>query len=42
MSSIADRIKIMTNGTSRDIIPSVQVLINCGHAGSCNGATSVD
>lgn len=21
----------------RDIIPSVQALINCGHAGSCNG-----
>lgn len=37
ISSIADRIKIMTNGTSRDVIPSVQALINCGHAGSCNG-----
>jgi hypothetical protein len=37
MSSIADRIKIATNGTMRDVIPSIQVLINCGHAGSCNG-----
>jgi len=40
MSSIADRIKIQTNGTQRDIIPSIQVLINCGHAGSCNGGDS--
>jgi hypothetical protein len=40
MSSIADRIKIMTNGTMRDVIPSVQVLINCGTAGSCNGGDS--
>lgn len=37
VSSIADRIKIATNGTTRDVIPSVQALINCGHAGSCNG-----
>ena len=37
VSSIADRIKIATNGTQRDVIPSVQALINCGHAGSCNG-----
>lgn len=21
----------------RDVIPSIQVLINCGHAGTCNG-----
>jgi cathepsin X len=40
MSSIADRIKIATNGTMRDVIPSIQVLINCGHAGSCNGGDS--
>jgi len=39
-SSIADRIKIATNGTQRDVIPSVQALINCGHAGSCNGGNS--
>jgi len=37
VSSIADRIKIMTGGKQRDVIPSVQVLINCGTAGSCNG-----
>ena len=29
-SSIADRIKIANNGTKRDVIPSVQALINCG------------
>lgn len=40
ISSIADRIKIATNGTMRDVIPSVQVLINCGHAGTCNGGDS--
>lgn len=39
-SSIADRIKIATNGTQRDIIPAVQVLINCGDAGTCNGGDS--
>jgi len=40
MSSIADRIKIMTNGTQRDVIPSIQVMINCGDAGTCNGGDS--
>lgn len=43
MSSIADRIKILTNGTKRDVIPSIQVMINCGHAahaGSCHGGDS--
>ena len=40
VSSIADRIKIMTNGTQRDVIPSVQAMINCGDAGSCNGGDS--
>jgi cathepsin X len=39
-SSIGDRIRIMTNGTQRDNIPSVQALINCGSAGSCNGGDS--
>lgn len=39
-SSIADRIKIATNGTQRDIIPSIQALINCGNAGTCNGGDS--
>jgi C1A family cysteine protease len=39
-SSIADRIKIATGGKYRDVIPSVQALINCGSAGSCNGGDS--
>ena len=40
MSSIADRIRIATNGTARDVIPSIQALINCGNAGTCNGGDS--
>jgi len=40
MSSLADRIMIQTNGTQRDVIPSIQVMINCGTAGSCNGGDS--
>lgn len=40
MSSLADRISIMTNGTTRDVIPAIQVMINCGTAGSCNGGDS--
>ena len=39
-SSIADRIKILTNGKQRDVIPAVQTLINCGTAGTCNGGDS--
>jgi cathepsin X len=39
-STIADRIKIATKGQQRDVIPSVQALINCGSAGSCNGGDS--
>jgi hypothetical protein len=33
LSSIADRIKILTKGQQRDVIPSAQALINCGNAG---------
>jgi cathepsin X len=40
MSSIADRIKIASNGTQRDVIPAIQVMINCGNAGTCNGGDS--
>jgi cathepsin X len=40
-SSVADRIKIMTKGKQRDIIPSIQNIINCGTAGSCNGGDSL-
>lgn len=39
-SSIGDRLKIQSKGIDRDVIPSVQALINCGHAGSCNGGNS--
>ena len=39
-SSIADRLKIQTKGKKRDIIPSVQALINCGDAGTCDGGDS--
>ncbi len=24
----------------RDVIPSIQVLLNCGHAGTCHGGDS--
>ena len=40
-SSIADRMKIASKGKNRDVIPSVQALINCGNAGSCNGGDSL-
>ncbi len=36
-STVADRIKIKTKGVKRDVIPAVQVLLNCGTAGSCGG-----
>ena len=39
-SSIADRLKIMSKGKQRDVIPSVQAMINCGNAGTCNGGDS--
>ena len=39
-SSLGDRLKIQSKGVDRDVIPSVQALINCGHAGSCNGGNS--
>lgn len=37
VSTIADRLKIASKGKERDIIPAVQVLLNCGTAGSCSG-----
>lgn len=39
-SSIADRLKIQAKGKKRDIIPSIQALINCGDAGTCQGGDS--
>ena len=27
-------------GQKRDVIPSIQVLLNCGHAGTCSGGDS--
>jgi len=38
VSSLADRMKI--GGVKRDVIPSIQVLLNCGTAGSCHGGDS--
>jgi cathepsin X len=37
VSTIADRIKIGSGGLLRDVLPSIQVLLNCGTAGSCGG-----
>jgi hypothetical protein len=37
MSSLADRIKIASKGKGREVIPSVQEIINCGDAGNCQG-----
>jgi cathepsin X len=39
-STVGDRIKMSTKGFGRDVIPSIQALINCGSAGSCNGGDS--
>jgi cathepsin X len=36
-STLADRMKIGSNATLRDVMPSIQVLLNCGTAGSCGG-----
>jgi cathepsin X len=37
-STIADRIKIKSKGMQRDVIPSIQVMLNCGKlVGSCGG-----
>lgn len=50
-STIADRIKIGRHqrgdkavavpGYSRDVMPSIQAIINCGDAGSCHGGDSL-
>jgi len=37
VSTIADRMKILSKGLQKDVIPSIQVLLNCGTAGSCGG-----
>lgn len=37
MSALADRIKIARGGMGTDILLSVQHLMNCGTAGTCNG-----
>ena len=41
LSSIADRIKIASKGAGRDVVPAVQVMIDCGDAGTCNGGDSM-
>jgi len=42
MSSVADRINLMSNRTVTDIIPSIQAIINCGDAGDCGGGWDSD
>ena len=37
MSSLADRLKLASKGKGREVIPSIQDMINCGDAGNCNG-----
>merc|ERR1711990_734173 len=37
ISALGDRVKIARNAKGIDINPSVQHLLNCGTAGSCNG-----
>jgi len=39
VSALADRIKIARGGKGADINPSIQHLLNCGTAGSCNGGS---
>lgn len=37
-STLADRLKIQSNGKQLDIIPSIQMILNCGKmVGSCSG-----
>lgn len=42
MSSVADRINLMSKRKVIDLIPSIQAIINCGDAGSCNGGYDGD
>lgn len=42
MSSVADRINLLTNRTIVDLIPSIQVIISCGDAGDCGGGYDAD
>jgi len=37
MSSVSDRINLITKRKNIDLMPSIQTIINCGDAGSCNG-----
>ncbi len=39
MSAFADRIKIARGAKGVDVTPSIQHLLNCGTAGSCNGGS---
>jgi len=42
MSSLADRVKIIENGAKPDVIPSIQVILNCAQhqAGTCHGGSA--
>jgi len=39
MSSISDRITLLTKRKGIDLMPSIQAIINCGDAGDCNGGS---
>jgi len=39
MSSVADRLNLNQKRMTADHIPSIQAIINCGDAGSCNGGS---
>jgi cathepsin X len=40
LSALADRVKIARGARGADINPSVQHILNCGDAGSCNGGSA--
>jgi len=39
VSALADRVKIARGGKGVDINPSIQHMLNCGNAGTCNGGS---
>jgi cathepsin X len=39
MSSVSDRINLLTKRSKPDLIPAIQTIINCGDAGDCGGGS---